>query len=108
MTAREFVHRLRERGVRLSAEGSRLRWRGPAATLTATVTSTLKECKEEILEVLLSEQFAEYGLLRCSLCRRILLAHHVDQDTTGQNVCSDSADCMTFRDSVRDRPQSGH
>lgn len=52
MTARDLLRDLQSRGVKLEAEGDRLRWRAPAEVMTPAVLETLRQRKAEILEIL--------------------------------------------------------
>ena len=52
MNAAELIEELQERGVRLTADGDRLRFRGPREVLTEARLSQLRERKPEVLQLL--------------------------------------------------------
>jgi TubC N-terminal docking domain len=52
MTATAFIEELSRLGVRLHAEGNRLRYRGPAEVLTSELRERLSAHKPELLRVL--------------------------------------------------------
>lgn len=99
MTAEELTREVRRAGVVLKINGDRLSVDAPKGTLTDSVVHALKENKPAILALLAAEeaaQLAEYGLVRCARCRRILESRHV-RDQEGGPRCLDYVDCTAAK-----------
>src|SRR4051794_40760825 len=99
MTAEELTEQVRRAGVVLKINGPHLRVVAPKGTLTDSVVAALKENKPAILALLAAEeaqQLAEYGLVRCARCRRILESRHVREQEGGPR-CLDYVDCTASK-----------
>jgi len=78
MTAAELLVRLWARGIELFADGEALRYRAPARVMTERMKAAITVAKAELLELVLAQTLAEYGLRQCSQCGHIQCGHHFE------------------------------
>lgn len=97
MTAIEMLAEIQRQGVAVEVSGGELVFRNGKRVLTGKLLADVKQAKPELLAILADPEAAElspYGLVRCSTCRRILVARHLQATPTpGRYSCRDWADC---------------
>jgi len=60
MSVDDLVAALHERGVRLVADGSRLRWRAPEGAMTIALVEALRDNKQELLALVTNDTEREF------------------------------------------------
>ena len=89
MTASDLLGWLRDRGVTFTTAGGQLEYDAPLGVMTPEVLAAVRAAKPELLDLLLVEEMATYGLAQCDYCKRILVKRHLG----GDGRCTDRRDC---------------